>query len=233
MSKCGGCRSVAREPIRLGFAIKASRRAVWVPTRDVGVVISRSRALVFKLVVEATPVHLLEDLEALGFANDRSAASHARPDSVCHAQDDAGRASAHAAIRSVLADEREMCTVRIMAKTPRGQFRIQLPDGLIIERLPVGLANGSWRLSFVISGAPSIWDEVDHANDVSMFDVFHRRIAVEGLGGVWELGGKSSDGNGREAEYRLEVVGEGVTGLKVTYSHKGETVGSEVIDLVG
>lgn len=143
------------------------------------------------------------------------------------------RTPASAAIRSVPAAEREMCTVRNMAKTPRGQSRIQLPDGLIIERLPVGLANGSWRLSFVISGAPSIWDEVDHANDVSMFDVFNRRIAVEGLGGVWELGGRSSDGDGSEAEYRLEVVGEGVTGLKVTYSHKGETVGNEVIDLVG
>lgn len=89
-------------------------------------------------------------------------------------------------IRSVHPDECEMCTVRIMA-TPRGQFRIQLPDGPIIERLPVGLANGSWRLSFVISGAPSIWDEVDRAKDVSAFDVFHRRIAVEGLGRVSEV----------------------------------------------
>ena len=126
-----------------------------------------------------------------------------------------------------------MCTVRIMAKAPRGQFRIQMPDGLIIERLPVGLANGSWRLSFVIWGAPSFWDEVDHANGVSMTDVLRRRIAVEGLGGVWELGGAGCRGDAREQEYRLQVVGEDVTGLKVTYSHKGEAVASEVIDLVG
>ena len=120
-----------------------------------------------------------------------------------------------------------------MAQTPRGQFRIQLPDGLIIERLPVGLANGSWRLRFVTSGARSIGAEVDHANGVSMTDVFRRRIAVEGLGGVWELGRAGCRGDAEEQEYGLQVVGERVTGLKVTYSHEGETVGNEVIDLVG
>jgi hypothetical protein len=125
-----------------------------------------------------------------------------------------------------------MGTVRPMATTPLGQFRIQLPDGLIIDRLPVGLANGSWRLSFVISGARSIWDEVDHANGASMRDAFTRRIAVEGIGGAWELGRAGSNGDAIETEYRLQVGGEGVTALKVTYRHQGATVADEIIDLL-
>ena len=126
-----------------------------------------------------------------------------------------------------------MSTVHIMANTPRGQFRIQAPDGLTIERLPVGLANGAWRVSFVISGAGSIWGEVDPPDGVSLREAFGRRISVEGLGGVWEVGSTGANGDARETEYRVRVVGQALTGLKITYSHKGEGLGNEVIDLVG
>lgn len=48
-----------------------------------------------------------------------------------------------------------------------------------------------------------------------------------------ELRRFSASGGAEELHYGLKVKGEGITGLKFTYRHKGETVASEVIDLVG
>jgi hypothetical protein len=38
-------------------------------------------------------------------------------------------------------------------RTPRtDEFRVVMPDGLIVEGLPIGTARGHWRIAFVCSG---------------------------------------------------------------------------------
>jgi hypothetical protein len=122
-----------------------------------------------------------------------------------------------------------------MTSAPQGQYRIDMPDGLVIERLPLGYANGQWRLAFVTSGAATIWrlwTDPQHRSTGS--EAFRDRINVEGLGGALDLRGAGSGGSAEEQEYAMSFrCDEDTTGIKVTYRHDGEVVGDEDIALPG
>ena len=120
-----------------------------------------------------------------------------------------------------------------MPSAPHEQFRIDMPDGLIIERLPMGFANGQWRLSFVAWGAQSIWDEwSDTKHRPRGSDAFRDRIAVEGIGGELDVRGGGSGGSAEEQEYAISFRSDDrTTGIKVTYRHEGIPVSDEEIGL--
>ena len=44
------------------------------------------------------------------------------------------------------------CLTVLVTRSLDGQFRVVMPDGVVIERLPVGLARGRWRFAFVFHG---------------------------------------------------------------------------------
>jgi hypothetical protein len=115
----------------------------------------------------------------------------------------------------------------------RGQFRIDMPDGLVIERLPMGYANGRWRLIFVTWGARSIWEVwADPQHRLQGADAFRERIAVEGLGGDLDIRGAGSGGGADEQEYRISFRSDDrTTGIKISYRHDGELVGDEDVEL--
>jgi hypothetical protein len=97
----GRCRSAARKPVWLGLAVKGPRRAAGVTTGDVGVAVGRTGFFVLELVVEASPVHPLEDLKPLGLTDDGPPTSNARPYFATHARHDALQPPAHAADREL------------------------------------------------------------------------------------------------------------------------------------
>jgi hypothetical protein len=81
--------------------------------------------------------------------------------------------------------------------TPRGeQFRVAMPGGLVIERLPVGLANRCWRLSFVCSGVDFLQGDPPRA--VSFSEEFRRLVSVAAVDGdLVYLGGSAQWWRGR------------------------------------
>lgn len=122
-----------------------------------------------------------------------------------------------------------------MSRTPSGQFRVVMPDGLIIERLPVGLANRRWRLAFVASGVDLFtgpFRPMDRpAEGVSSFQAFYDRVKIEGVGAELNSphGGAGCDGT--EYEYAVAYDDNGLTAFHVTYLHEGSAVASEVLDI--
>jgi hypothetical protein len=109
------------------------------------------------------------------------------------------------------------------------QFRVEMPHGLVIERLPVGLARGVWRVAFVASGADFLAGEPPRA--IGFHQEFRERVRLDGVGAP--LVGRGSGGGGRddEQELRFNYLDNGLTALRVTYTYEGTVVASEVVDL--
>ncbi|MDN4161104.1 hypothetical protein [Nocardioides abyssi] len=113
--------------------------------------------------------------------------------------------------------------------TPGGQFRVEMPSGRIVERLPVGHANGHWHLTFVTSGQNPVLG--DRARGVTMRDEFQELIDVAGVDGELEVRGRGCGGDADEQTYTLRLFGSDVTEGRIEYRDEGAVVASEVIDL--
>ena len=117
-----------------------------------------------------------------------------------------------------------------MSQVPRGQFHVEMPDGLVIERLPVGHAHGHWRVWFVAHGVSFATGKPPRA--VRFLQEFYDRVTIEGIGGDLNYRGGGSGGGDGEQEVHMNYLDDGLTGFRITYRHDGEVVASEVIDLV-
>ena len=114
--------------------------------------------------------------------------------------------------------------------TPRAeQFRVVLPDGLIIERLPVGRANGRWHVSFVCSGVDFLQGDPPRA--VRFPDEFRSKVLVAAVTGHLQYLGGGAGGGDDEQEVRMRFADNGVTAVEVTYLDAGTRFAAEVIDL--
>lgn len=109
------------------------------------------------------------------------------------------------------------------------EFRLDLPDGLVIERLPVGLANGQWHLAFVCSGVDFLAG--DPARAVHFAHEFRSRVMISAVDGTLDYQGGGSSGGEAEQEVRMRYARSGPTSLEITYLHDGAAVAREVIDL--
>lgn len=129
-------------------------------------------------------------------------------------------------------------TVRVVTSTRPDQFRVEMPDGLVIERLPVGLAHGLWRVAFIASGADFIVDEPPLADFLDSepprgLGFPSDRVTLDGVGAaLLESGGSGvAEGSGDEREIRFTYLDNGLTGLRITYTYEGTVLASEVVDL--
>jgi hypothetical protein len=104
-----------------------------------------------------------------------------------------------------------------------------MPDGLVVERLPAGLANGMWRLAFVITGPFQPTDRPPEG--VSWFQTFYDRVQIDGIGAELNSPSGGSSGGSGEYEYNFIYEDNGLTALRITYLHDGAGVTSEVLDL--
>jgi hypothetical protein len=102
------------------------------------------------------------------------------------------------------------------------QRRIVLPDGLIIERLPVGRANERWHLSFVCSGVDFLQGDPPRA--VRFPDEFRSRVSVAAVAGDLQYLGGGAGGSDDEQEVRMYFADNGVTAIEVTYLDAGTPV---------
>ena len=115
-----------------------------------------------------------------------------------------------------------------MSITPAEQFHVEMPNGLVIERLPLGFAHGKWRLCFVTWGARSIWK----SGRGSMLDRFEELISIKGVGGDIDRQGTGCGGSGEEQDYAISFRADAsTTAISVSYLRKGRVVADELIDL--
>lgn len=113
--------------------------------------------------------------------------------------------------------------------TRAGQFRVVLPDGLVIERLPVGVAHGHWRLAFVCSGVDFLRGDPPRAFQFP--DEFRSRVSVAAVTGDLQHRGGGVAGGDDEQEVRMRFTADGVDAIEITYRHEGKPVAGEVVDL--
>jgi len=109
-----------------------------------------------------------------------------------------------------------------------------MPDGLAVERLPIGLANGQWRIAFVLTGADFLAERLDFADrhvHWSPFRAFDERVRIEALGADLEQTQGGGGGGSDEYEYSFAYQDNGLTGFRISYLHEGETVASEVLEV--
>lgn len=115
-----------------------------------------------------------------------------------------------------------------MTRSLDGQFRVVMPDGVVIERLPIGLARGRWRFAFVFHGyrLPPVLDggrAMREMND---------RIALEGVDGELAVRDLGSGGGDTQHVFRVYCLDNDLSEARLTYSHRGETIATEIVPLV-
>ena len=108
----------------------------------------------------------------------------------------------------------------------QSHHRYTLPNGVVVERLPLGFAAGRWWASFVYAGRGR--EELEPAIDARyvghsawVHDPDHLLECVAGSG----------DGNGREHEHTWELVDHGASRARVSYVEGDHEVGSELLTL--
>lgn len=118
----------------------------------------------------------------------------------------------------------------LMNDVPPGQFQTELSDGLRVDRLPVGVARGLWRVRFIVTILPTASDQPRLFPDVA--EQFSTDVAVVPLGGR-PVGCQGASGGGDELEVYYEIPKGTCSGVRVTYrANGGETIG-EVINFSG
>ena len=108
----------------------------------------------------------------------------------------------------------------------QSHHRDTLPNGVIVDRLPLGYAAGRWWASFVYTlpedvriPPPDVWRLIGHS--ASVHDPDGLLEAVSGVGG----------GNEREHQHTWELVDHGANRAQVTYVVNRQEVGSELLTL--
>ena len=110
------------------------------------------------------------------------------------------------------------------------EFRVHLSNGLVIDRLPVGLANGQWHLAFVCSGVNFV--QGSPPRHVRFAQEFRDTVTIAAVAGSLDYQGGGVSGGWDEQEVRMRYVQNDLTGLVVTYLDGGNTAATEVIDLM-
>lgn len=107
----------------------------------------------------------------------------------------------------------------------QSHHRDTLPNGVRVERLPLGYAAGRWWASFVYSlpedvlVSPDVWRLIGHSAWVDDPDGL-----LEGVGG-------GGGGNEREHQHTWELVDHSADRARVTYLVDRQEVGSELLTL--
>ena len=107
----------------------------------------------------------------------------------------------------------------------RSQHRDTLPNGVVVERLPLGYAAGRWWASFVytlpedVRVSPAVWRLIGHSASVHDPDGL-----LDGVGG-------GGGGHEHEHEHTWELVDHGASQARVTYVVDRQEVGSELLTL--
>lgn len=116
------------------------------------------------------------------------------------------------------------------APVPTGQFRVELPDGYVVERLPLARAHDGWHLSF-IGWHPDPGSQRPPRGVSRHRDPLDAALSVSGIGG--RLGGVRGGGHGndREQHRHLRVDAGTATAVLVVYSHDGVEVAREELPL--
>jgi len=91
-----------------------------------------------------------------------------------------------------------------MSEGRREQFRVEMPDGLVFERLPIGHANGHWRIGFVAFGVNFSTGKPPRAT--RFLQEFYDRVTIEGIGGELNYRGGDSGGGEGEQEVRMNYL---------------------------
>lgn len=112
---------------------------------------------------------------------------------------------------------------------PHGQFAVALPDGLRIERLPVGVAAGHVWLHFVLTGIRFLAGEPDHRGRYP-WDM-GQHLAFEGPAG--RLSAASSGGSGADDVQTLEYAfpAAGLSWIRIAYLDGEVSVAVETLPL--
>lgn len=110
----------------------------------------------------------------------------------------------------------------------RGCFSVRLPDGSLVERLPIGHARGRWRLMWVRSDVPQAEAEADDTDDAMVpGERFVRlRTPAEPLG---RLGAGGTTGGAIQPFYVARP--DTLTHLEADYLFEDEVVATEVLAL--
>jgi hypothetical protein len=105
-----------------------------------------------------------------------------------------------------------------------------MPDGLVVDRLPLGYANERWRLTFVCSGVDF---RRGHPSRAILFsEEFAERVSITAVtGGDFVYAGGGGHGSGSEQDRHLRFSAEGAETIRVSYLCEGQVVASEVLDL--
>jgi hypothetical protein len=111
-----------------------------------------------------------------------------------------------------------------------GYFAIRLPDGSLIERLPVGHAHGMWRLLWVRSDVPRAETEAAMEDDEDLDMPHERFIRLRSAAGPIGRVDASGDIGGSIQPFGVEVS-DAVTHLEVDYLFEGTPAGTEVLPL--
>jgi hypothetical protein len=117
-----------------------------------------------------------------------------------------------------------------VSATRPGQHRVEMPDGLVVDRLPLGFANGLWRLSFVVSGM-DLPVHRRHAVRAAFIRGLYDRIRVEGSNGTIDQVGSGTSGGEHEHQLSMDLRAVGATGLRVSYLQDERVVDTEVLPL--
>jgi hypothetical protein len=121
-----------------------------------------------------------------------------------------------------------LCLSVLVTESLDRQFRVVMPDGVVIERLPVGLARGRWRFAFVVHGYRS----APHLDGMRTVRELNDRVTLKGVDGVLEQRDSDSSGGDGQHGFRVQCLDGGVSEARLTYSHRGETIASEFVPLV-
>lgn len=115
-----------------------------------------------------------------------------------------------------------------MSRSLRHHFTVEVADRLVIERLPVGYANGMWRVRFLLSGPDAVRDPND--GSMALVHEVEKIVAVEGVGGPLEYRDSSLYGGHDEVDLMWSLVGDDITGMRFTYRNDENVVATEVVD---
>lgn len=130
-------------------------------------------------------------------------------------------------------DDGEEVRTELLALDPAdrdGYFSVRLSDGSLIERLPVGHANGMWRLRWVRSDVPR--DELDaemRGEDRGPVMLHQRFLRISSADGP--LGPLDSSSSGIGAQFFAVQVPDTETDLRVEYVFESTSAGTEKLTL--
>lgn len=117
------------------------------------------------------------------------------------------------------------------------QFHVDFPDGLSLDRLPVGFARGTLYITYVVTGRD--WMSLASEDPFWLSHELTARLSHEGVGAEVRFAGGGVDGDATEQRHTFRFRGpdqtpldpERLEALVVRYSHERRLLTQEVIAL--